>query len=154
MAIARAWAASEIGDVLPQVRTPALVIHPRDYISMPVEEAIKLTSALPNARMVVTDGATAPGDPAQGVKAIVEFLASLPQDAAVDAPAVQAAEGLSQREIEVLRLLALGRSNADIAEALVISPNTVGRHLSNIYNKIGASNRTEAAAFATQRGLL
>ena len=154
LALAHAWSASDIAGLLPALQTPALILHPRDFISMHVEEAMKLASALPNARMIVTDGATAPGDPVQGVKAIVEFLASLPPTAAPAAPAPEAPEGLSVREVEVLRLLAVGRSNAHIAETLVISPNTVGRHLSNIYNKIGASNRTEAAAFATRHGLI
>ena len=57
------------------------------------------------------------------------------------------------REIEVLRLIAAGRSNAQIAEALVISPNTVGRHVSNIFDKIGAANRAEATAYALRNGL-
>ena len=58
--------------------------------------------------------------------------------------------GLSARELEVLRLIAGGKSNRDIASSLTISPNTVARHVSNIFDKIGASNRTEAAAFAHQ----
>jgi DNA-binding CsgD family transcriptional regulator len=62
--------------------------------------------------------------------------------------------GLSEREVEVLRLIAAGRSNQQIAEALVISHNTVIRHVSNIFGKTGAANRTEAAAYATHHGLL
>jgi DNA-binding NarL/FixJ family response regulator len=61
---------------------------------------------------------------------------------------------LSARELEVLRLIAAGRSNAQIAEALVISPNTVGRHVSNIFDKTGAANRAEAAAYALRNGLV
>ncbi len=59
---------------------------------------------------------------------------------------------LSQREVEVLRLLALGKSNRDIAEALYISPNTVATHVRNILSKTGAANRTEAAAYAMRHG--
>ncbi len=62
------------------------------------------------------------------------------------APAVTA--GLSTREIKVLRLIAGGKSNREIARMLVISLNTVARHVSNIFDKIGAANRTEAAAYA------
>ncbi|MSQ06120.1 MAG: response regulator transcription factor [Dehalococcoidia bacterium] len=61
--------------------------------------------------------------------------------------------GLSQREVEVLRLIALGRSNPEIAEGLFISPNTVAHHVTNILNKTGTSNRTEAATYATRHGL-
>jgi DNA-binding NarL/FixJ family response regulator len=56
--------------------------------------------------------------------------------------------GLTPREVEVLRLIAAGRSNSEIATALVLSEKTVARHLSNIYTKIDVSSRTAAAAFA------
>jgi DNA-binding NarL/FixJ family response regulator len=62
-------------------------------------------------------------------------------------------DGLSAREVEVLRLLAEGRSNRDIAEALVISEHTVRRHLSNVYRKIGVSTRSAATAYAFEHDL-
>jgi DNA-binding CsgD family transcriptional regulator len=61
--------------------------------------------------------------------------------------------GLTGREVEVLRLIAAGRSNRAIAQALFISPNTVLRHVSNIFAKTGVANRAEAAAYATRQGL-
>ncbi|HZU77466.1 MAG TPA: response regulator transcription factor, partial [Dehalococcoidia bacterium] len=61
--------------------------------------------------------------------------------------------GLSEREVEVLRLVAAGRTNREIAEALVVSPATVAFHLKSILNKTGAANRTEAATFAHRHGL-
>jgi DNA-binding CsgD family transcriptional regulator len=62
--------------------------------------------------------------------------------------------GLTSRELEVLPLLAAGRSNAEIAEILVISPRTVGVHVSRILHKLGATRRTEAADIARRTGLL
>ncbi len=62
--------------------------------------------------------------------------------------------GLTSREIEVLRLLARGLSNKQIARQLVISPKTVGNHVEHIYAKIDATNRAGASMFAIQRGLL
>jgi DNA-binding NarL/FixJ family response regulator len=62
--------------------------------------------------------------------------------------------GLSAREIEVLRLVAAGKSNRQVAEALVISLNTVERHISNIFSKTGVVNRVEAAGYASRHGLL
>lgn len=62
--------------------------------------------------------------------------------------------GLSQREVEVLRLVAAGKTDREIAEELYISFRTVGNHLRNILNKTGTINRTEAATFAAQQGLL
>jgi DNA-binding CsgD family transcriptional regulator len=61
---------------------------------------------------------------------------------------------LSSREVEVLRLLALGKSNRDIADILCISLNTVATHVRNILGKTEAANRTEAAAYALHHGLL
>jgi DNA-binding CsgD family transcriptional regulator len=63
-------------------------------------------------------------------------------------------DGLTAREVEVLGLLARGLTNKQIAASLVVSPNTVHQHLVNVYAKIGASRRTEATAYAIQRGLL
>jgi HD-GYP domain-containing protein (c-di-GMP phosphodiesterase class II) len=62
--------------------------------------------------------------------------------------------GLTQREVEVLRLLARGLSNKAIAEQLVISPKTVGNHVEHIYGKIDASTRAAAGLFAMRHGLL
>jgi DNA-binding NarL/FixJ family response regulator len=55
--------------------------------------------------------------------------------------------------VEVLRLIAAGRSNPQMADELVISLNTVQRHVSNILAKTGLSNRAEAASYATRHGL-
>jgi DNA-binding CsgD family transcriptional regulator/tetratricopeptide (TPR) repeat protein len=61
--------------------------------------------------------------------------------------------GLSEREVEVLQLVAAGKSNQQIADELVISFNTVQRHVGNILSKTGLTNRTEAAAYAHRQGL-
>lgn len=68
-------------------------------------------------------------------------------------PPRQLPDGLTAREAEVLSLVAAGKSNRDVARALVISEKTVARHLSNIFAKIGVSSRTEAAAYAFHHGL-
>jgi DNA-binding CsgD family transcriptional regulator/tetratricopeptide (TPR) repeat protein len=62
--------------------------------------------------------------------------------------------GLTEREVEVLRLVAAGRSNHEIARVLVLSQKTVERHLSNIFGKLDVSSRTAAAAYAHERGLM
>jgi DNA-binding NarL/FixJ family response regulator len=62
-------------------------------------------------------------------------------------------DGLSPREVEVLRLVAEGKSNAQIADELVISVNTVQRHVGNILSKTGLANRTQAASYAHRAGI-
>jgi DNA-binding NarL/FixJ family response regulator len=70
-------------------------------------------------------------------------------------PAVSARPAhLTDREIEVLRLIARGRSNREVAAELVISAKTVGTHVEHIYTKAGVTTRAGATLFAMQHGLL
>jgi len=64
------------------------------------------------------------------------------------------AHTLSSREIEVLRLVAAGRSNGEIGEQLFISRKTAGVHVTHILDKLGVSNRVEAAMAAARLGIL
>jgi DNA-binding NarL/FixJ family response regulator len=68
-------------------------------------------------------------------------------------PAPDLPDGLTRREGEVLKLVADGRSNRQIGEALYISERTVARHLTNIFTKIGVTSRTQAARYAIDRGM-
>jgi LuxR family maltose regulon positive regulatory protein len=63
-------------------------------------------------------------------------------------------EPLSPRELEVLQLIALGRTNLEIARQLIVSPGTVKAHTASIYRKLDVANRTEAVARARQLGIL
>jgi DNA-binding NarL/FixJ family response regulator len=63
-------------------------------------------------------------------------------------------DGLSRREVEVLRLIAAGQDNREIADSLFISRNTVAAHIRNILGKTATANRTEAAAYASRHALL
>jgi DNA-binding CsgD family transcriptional regulator len=72
--------------------------------------------------------------------------AARPSDGADD-------QGLSARELEVLALIAEGLSNRGIGERLVISEKTAGRHVSNIFAKLGVHNRAQAARIAAERGV-
>ena len=62
--------------------------------------------------------------------------------------------GLTRREVEVLRLIAAGRTDREIAEELVISFRTVGNHVRSILNRTSTANRTEAATYAARNDLL
>jgi LuxR family maltose regulon positive regulatory protein len=63
-------------------------------------------------------------------------------------------EPLSDRELEVLRLVAAGRSNRDIAKELCLAIGTVKKHIYNIYGKLNAKRRTEAVTRARELGLI
>lgn len=63
-------------------------------------------------------------------------------------------DGLTDREVEVLRLIGGGLTNREVAEELYISPKTVGRHVENIYTKTGVSTRAGAAVYAMEQRLL
>ena len=93
----------------------------------------------------------------EAARAAFEALGATPELARVDAfGPCGAAEthSLSPRELEVLRLLASGRTNRDIAAELVVSENTVARHVQNIFAKLGVSSRTAATAFAFEHHLV
>jgi DNA-binding NarL/FixJ family response regulator len=86
---------------------------------------------------------------------VFEELGALPDLAALDASSERgAAHGLSLRELEVLRLVASGKSNREIAKELVISEHTVARHVQNILTKLRVGSRTAAGAFAYEHDLM
>jgi DNA-binding CsgD family transcriptional regulator len=90
-----------------------------------------------------------------GMRPLMERVAArLDGLAAGPPPAPAYPDGLTQREVEVLRLIALGKSNLAIAQELFISSNTVAHHVTNILNKTNTANRTEAATYAGQHGLI
>ncbi|HLI24436.1 MAG TPA: response regulator transcription factor, partial [Acidimicrobiales bacterium] len=88
-----------------------------------------------------------------GARPLLAELGHHDDGAPPPAPA-PAAEPLTAREREVLALVALGRSNRDIARQLFISPKTASVHVSNIMAKLGARGRTEAAAIARRHHLI
>ena len=94
----------------------------------------------------------------------IEYALATPSEPEPLAPATQASAeprpkepypaGLSAREMEVLRLVASGLTDAQVAEQLVLSPRTIGTHLQSIYGKLGVNSRMAATHWALQHGLL
>ncbi len=136
---------------LPGVTMPSLVLHRRGDRTVPIGHGRELASLLPNARFVALGGdAHLPWMDEQRdlQRALLGFLD--------DAPAVESngASPLSRREAEVLRLVAAGLSNREIASSLVVSEHTVHRHVANILHKLTQSTRAAAAAQATRLGYI
>jgi LuxR family transcriptional regulator, maltose regulon positive regulatory protein len=95
-------------------------------------------------------------DPAtEHLHRVIRAFAPMKAQAEQPTPAITALiEPLTDRELEVLRLLAAGRRNRDIAQELVVTLETVKKHISHIFAKLGAANRTEAVAHARRLGLI
>jgi DNA-binding CsgD family transcriptional regulator/tetratricopeptide (TPR) repeat protein/DNA polymerase III delta prime subunit len=90
-----------------------------------------------------------------GMRPLIEQIVALQEQGKSQpgkAPAYP--DGLTQREVEVLRLIATGKTDREIADELFISSRTVNNHVRNILNKTAVANRTEAAAFAALHGLI
>ncbi|MGN6756044.1 MAG: response regulator transcription factor, partial [Thermomicrobiales bacterium] len=129
----------------------------------PYERALCLL-ALADLRAAIGDRDGAQAALAEA-RTMLEPLGAKPALARADALAVRLAamtasttqasapNGLSAREVEVLRLVAQGLSDAQVAERLYLSPRTVGTHLRAVYNKLGVDNRTAAAHWAAEHGL-
>jgi pimeloyl-ACP methyl ester carboxylesterase/DNA-binding CsgD family transcriptional regulator len=136
---------------LPSLTMPTLVLHRRGDRTVPIGHGRELASLLPNARFVALAGdAHLPWMDEQRElrRALAGFFEDgVPVEANGDSP-------LSRRETEVLRLVAAGLSNREIASSLVLSEHTVHRHVANILRKLTQSTRAAAAAHAARAGLI
>jgi DNA-binding CsgD family transcriptional regulator len=101
-----------------------------------------------------TDSAAMELDAARDVFETLGALPDLSQLTALEGDAAGPVSGLTAREIEVLRLVAAGKTNRAVAGDLVISEKTVARHLSNIFDKLGVSSRAAATAYAYEHDLI
>jgi pimeloyl-ACP methyl ester carboxylesterase/DNA-binding CsgD family transcriptional regulator len=160
----------DVTELPPNLKVPTLVLHRSDIPWLPVSIARKLASHIPDAHLSILEGeSTAPylGDTKATASAIDEFLGEVEEGRAVQREAGAPASkqdgsgptrgyphGLTAREVEVLRHLAGGRTNDEIAKELFVSVRTVERHVANIYAKIGARGRANATAYALAHNLI
>ena len=165
----------DVTGLLPQVNTPTLVLHRRGISWLPVDVARAIASKIHDARLILLDGeSTAPylGDAEAPVDAIEDFLdvegsgSSLVKTGgasrlpgAVESNSERGRvedfpDHLTEREAQVLKLVAGGRTSREIAAELGLSLRTIERHIENIYGKIGARNKADATAYALTRGIV
>jgi DNA-binding NarL/FixJ family response regulator len=135
--------------------------------ALPETEVIALTSVLEDAKVVGAVKAGAIGyllkdtrgdELCRAIKAAAAGQVQLSPQAAArlmrEVRAPESPETLTERETDVLRLLAQGKANKEIAVALSIGENTVKTHVSNVLEKLGVQSRTQAALYAAQIGLV
>jgi pimeloyl-ACP methyl ester carboxylesterase/DNA-binding CsgD family transcriptional regulator len=151
---ARLWLSNtqvDVSHTARRVAQPALVIHARHDGAVPYEEGRRLASLVPGARFVTleTDNhILQEGEPAWETF-LSELRAFLGDEERIPT-AAQDLSDLSDREREVLELVAVGMSNEQIGERLFLSTRTVERHLSNIYAKLRLSGKSARAAAAAR----
>lgn len=145
----------DVRALLPAVTMPALVLHRRADTLIAFARGVALAAALPDAQLVALDGdyhAPYFGDSLALTRAIDDYLD--PGSAVGPAPnGLAGLPALTPRELEVLRLVAEGCPNREIAARLSISPATVARHLANLFAKVGVSTRAAATAYAFRHHL-
>ena len=110
--------------------------------------------ALGDARFEAAWEAGRTGDAREAVSAALATLATDWQVPPAAPLQPRDSHTLTPRELEVLHLVASGRSNREVADALVLSVRTVERHITNIYAKIGARGKADATAYAFRHGLI
>lgn len=156
LALLRMNASFDTRSVLPAVSAPTLVIHRSGDLVVAVDQGREAAQLIPGARYVELPGADhVPyfDDPETTLALIEEFVTGRPP-ASRAMPARADECRLTDRELDVLGLIADGRTNRQVAGELCISPETVSHHLRHIFAKTGSSNRTEASAYAHRHGLV
>ena len=156
---------SDARDILSRIRTPTLVIHPRSLPLIDIALARRIASAVTGAQFYAVEGVSLA--PTMGnIASIVDALSAFLRAQGGEQPMAPAVLGngadsgaigthtLTAREIEILRLVVQGQSGREIAEALVLSPRTVERHIANIYAKAKVNNRAQITTFAMTNKLI
>jgi DNA-binding CsgD family transcriptional regulator/pimeloyl-ACP methyl ester carboxylesterase len=142
----QAFKGTKVPEILPRVTVTTMVVASDSVTISAVDDAKKVAALLPRGRLQVI-----PNDVAVLADVVSRFVEEISTTESYQAAGVQE---LSTREIEVLRLLTAGRSNQQVADALLISLNTVRRHVSNIFAKTGAANRADAVSHAHRNGII
>lgn len=145
----QARAEVDICELLPQVRTPTLILHSRNDEVIPISEGQRLAAEIKGAEFVELDSRNhvlLEHEPAWA-RFQEEVLAFAKGETTADV-----FSALSHREREVLALIAHGLSNARIAEQLQIGDKTVRNHATNVFDKLGVRSRAEAIVFAREHG--
>jgi pimeloyl-ACP methyl ester carboxylesterase/DNA-binding CsgD family transcriptional regulator len=150
---------SDMRDAFREIAAPTLVLHRAGDRAVPFDAGREIAALVPDARFRPLAGAVHPpwrGNSASVLAPMADFLRLGPYPLEAEGSAVAPLEAapLSERELEVLRLVAEGLSNEEIATRLVLSPHTVHRHVANLRAKLDQPSRAAATAAAIRAGLI
>jgi pimeloyl-ACP methyl ester carboxylesterase/DNA-binding CsgD family transcriptional regulator len=149
---------ADVAALLGRVSVPTLVLHARGDTFVPLALGRDVAARIPGAELFPFEGSG--NGPVAHQRVIVRelrrFLSGTSRVSVQPGPEESGPrpDGLTAREMEVLRLVASGRSSREIAEALVLSVRTVERHITNVYSKTGARTRAQATAYALAREVM
>ena len=138
----------DVRDLLPGLSVPALVLHARGDRMIDFAEGRELAARIPDARLVALDSInhiTLSDEPAWPVF-VAELSAFLAPDRVGAGTPAGSLRTLTDRELDVLRLVGQGRDNTEVARELSLSVRTVERHLTSVYTKLGLTGRAARAA--------
>jgi DNA-binding CsgD family transcriptional regulator len=151
IALRRARSSIDVSDAAREIDIPTLVLHANEDAVVPFDEGRRLAGLIRGARFIPLEGRNhilLEHEPAwqQFVKEVRAFARP---DSGRELRYAGQLDELSRRELEVLRLVATGRSNLEIADTMFLSERTVERHLSNIYAKLRLTGKAARAAAAS-----
>jgi len=145
----------DVREVLSSIKVPVLVLHNGRDSVVPFANAEEIAALVPGASIAKLEGNEHEPfirDSGNVVEAILDFVDGRPPGSST--VRLSTPEALTPREREVLRLIALGESNKSIASTLRIQVGTVERHVANVYGKLGARGRADAARQAVALGVV
>ena len=154
----RAFYQIDVQHLAPEVKVPALVLHPREDASIPMEEGRLLAALIPGARFVPLESKNhilLEQEPSwiRFLSELRSFLGVGEEYAESPMPSALVFPELTDREREVLEMIAGGLDNNQIADRLVVSQKTVRNHISHIFDKLMVKNRAQAIVLARQAGM-
>jgi LuxR family maltose regulon positive regulatory protein len=147
------WAKNEKEQAVSTLTRALLLAESEDFVRTIVDEGDAMGDLL-SAVLEVRQSGRLEAATRLSIRYLAELLATLAQETRALGASERLAEPLSERELEVLALIAAGGSNREIAARLFISISTVKTHLNNLYRKLGAANRTQAVTRARDLNLL